>query len=334
MRHRILSSVTVFFFILFFTSSYAQVLTARSGVSMIANSGGYYEYLPQGYSTGNQSYPLLILLHGIGEIGDGSAAELPALLQYGPEHLIEEGVFPTSFTVNGQTFSFIIIVPQFIGWPTNTDVDSVIDFVEQNYRVDQSRIYLTGLSMGGGAVWEYAGYGPPYVNRIAAIVPISGADYPWIGRANAIAAGDLPVWATHNDSDQTVPSWYTIDYVNEINASPVPPNPLAQMTIFHSYSHDAWDTTYSLNFKENGLNIYEWMLQFQRNFTNYWTGAISSAWENPGNWSLNIVPDKNTDVVVNAGTIIVSSNATVKSLSLSPGVSFTVSVPYNFTIDH
>jgi hypothetical protein len=29
-------------------------------------------------------------------------------------------------------------------------------------------------------------------------------------------------------------------------------------------SHDAWTQTYNPNFKENGLNIYEWMLQYQR----------------------------------------------------------------------
>ena len=54
----------------------AQVQTARY-VSMIANSNGYYEYLPTGYSTpGNQAtYPVLIFLHGLGELGNGSAAQ-------------------------------------------------------------------------------------------------------------------------------------------------------------------------------------------------------------------------------------------------------------------
>jgi len=334
MRYLILRPAIGVYLVMFFTAINAQVLTPQYGVSMIANSQGYYEYLPKGYSSGNQTYPLLILLHGIGELGNGSSSQLSSLLQYGPQHLITEGVFPTSFTVNGQTFSFIIIVPQFINWPQPTDVDSIIDYAIQHYHVDISRIYLTGLSMGGGAVWEYAGNNTTYGNRIAAMVPISGADWPDDGRANNIAAANIPVWATHNDSDQTVPSWYTIDYVTEINTAPILPKTLARMNIFHSYAHDAWDTTYSLNFKPDGLNIYQWMLQFQRSFTNYWTGLISSAWENPLNWSLNIVPDKNTDVVVNAGTIIVSSNATVKSLNLSPGVKFTVSSPYNFTVDH
>jgi predicted esterase len=257
--------VVLFFFFLFFSSnSDAQVLTPRYGISMIANSQGYYEYLPIGYSSGSQTYPLLILLHGLGELGNGSASQLPSLLQYGPEHMITQGVFPTSFTVNGKTFSFIIIVPQFINWPQPTDVDSIIDYAIQHYRVDISRVYLTGLSMGGGAVWDYAGNNLTYANRIAAIVPISGASYPDVYRSDTIATANLPVWATHNDSDQTVPSWYTIDYINYINSAPTPPNPLAYKTIFHSFSHDAWDSTYSIGFTRNGMNIYQWMLQFQR----------------------------------------------------------------------
>ena len=41
--------------------------------------------------------------------------------------------------------------------------------------------------------------------------------------------------------------------------------PPAKKTIFVSTSHDAWSKTYDLNYRENGLNAYEWMLQYQRN---------------------------------------------------------------------
>jgi len=61
-----------------------------------------------------------------------------------------------------------------------------------------------------------------------------------------------------------VPVSNTNGYVDLINADPTPPSPLAKKTIFPVQGHDAWTTTYNPDFRENGLNIYEWMLQYQR----------------------------------------------------------------------
>lgn len=241
----------------------AQVQTPQY-VSMAPLSNAYYEYLPQGYSAnGSQKYPLMIFLHGSGELGDGSPSQLPRVLKHGPPKLISQDVFPTSFTVNGQTFKFIIISPQFIDWPGDREVNDVIDYAIQHYNVDTSRIYLTGLSMGGGAVWEYVGDDIAQGKRIAAIVPIAGASWPAYFRCENIAAANVAVWATHNIGDPTVPSFYTIDYVNTIDTVPLPPNPLALKTIFQNNVHDAWTQTYDVNFKPNGVNVYEWMLQYK-----------------------------------------------------------------------
>ncbi|MEP7230880.1 MAG: T9SS type A sorting domain-containing protein [Ginsengibacter sp.] len=241
----------------------AQVQTPQY-VSMTPLSNAYYEYLPQGYSsTGGQKYPLMIFVHGSGEMGDGSPSQLQRVLKHGPPKLINQDVFPTSFTVNGQTFKFVIISPQFTGWPGDREINDVIDYAIQHYNVDTSRIYLTGLSMGGGAVWEYVGDDITQGKRVAAIVPIAGASYPAYFRCANIAAADIAVWATHNIGDPTVPSYYTIDYVNTIDTAPLPPNPLAIKTIFQSNKHDAWTQTYDVNFKPNGKNVYEWMLQYK-----------------------------------------------------------------------
>ncbi len=255
-------------FLLGFVGAAAQVQTAQY-ISMTPLSNGYYEYLPQGYSSsGSQKYPLMIFVHGSGELGDGGASQLQRVLKHGPPKLISQGDFPNSFTVNGQTFKFIVISPQFIDWPGDKEIDDVINYSIQNYNVDTSRIYLTGLSMGGGAVWEYAGNDITQGSRIAAIVPIAGASYPAYFRCENIAAADIAVWATHNNGDPTVPSYYTVDYVNTIDTVPAPPNPLAIKTIFQSNSHDAWTQTYDVNFKPNGKNVYEWMLQYKSGAAN------------------------------------------------------------------
>ena len=241
-----------------------QVHTARYS-SMITNSNGYYEYLPEGYNSGSQNYPLMIFLHGYGEIGNGSS-QLPLVLINGVPKIINDGLFPNSFIVNGQTHRFIVITPQFVDWPTPGDINNIINYLIQHYRINTSRIYLTGISMGGGVTWDYPGVNSEYANRLAAILPVCGASDPNYSKARTIASANLPVWATHNDHDPTVPVSNTNGYIAYINEPPAPVPP-AKKTIFSSDEHDAWTKTYDPNFRENGLNVYEWILQFQRNNT-------------------------------------------------------------------
>jgi predicted esterase len=242
----------------------AQVQTARA-ISTGPNSNGFYEYLPQGYSSGNTRYPLIVFLHGVGELGNGGS-DLPTVLRNGPPALISQGRFPASFTVNGKTSSFIVISPQFVAWPTNDDVDDVIEYALQNYRVDTGRVYLTGLSMGGFATWAYAS-DPDNAKMLAGLVPIAGGQLPnGQTSAGAIAKANLPVFAAANLNDPTVPSINTIDNINLINSIVPSINPTALDTIYNASGHGGWSVTYDPTIPmHNGLNIYEWMLQYTRN---------------------------------------------------------------------
>ena len=78
----------------------------------------------------------------------------------------------------------------------------------------------------------------------------------------------------------------------------------------------------------NNFNSNEFKLKFE----NRWTGAVSSSWENPGNWSCGSVPDSNTDVIISNGAVVVSSNTSVRSLTVDPGVIFTINPGYNLII--
>lgn len=243
-------------------------------VTINSNCGGYYEYLPQGYdAAGTQRYPLIIYMHGDGDRGSGRQSDLAKLLTKALPKVIRDGQFPTSVTVNGVPFSFIVISPQLKTWPqTGTaaaaDVAAVLAYVKSRYKVDTNRVYLTGMSMGGGITWEYAGSHINAAQKLAAIIPVCGASSPQSTVAQVIANGDVPVWATHNQDDGAVPVSNTNGYISFINSNPHPPTPLARKTIFTSYpnndNHDAWTRTYSPSFRENGLNIYEWMLQYSR----------------------------------------------------------------------
>ena len=245
----------------------AQVQTARY-VSMTANTNAFYEYLPKNYHSSNKLYPVIIFIHGVKELGSGTTTSLPTILRNGPPKLIHDGTFPDSFTVHQQTFRFVIISPQFIKWPRPNDIEQVIDYVVKHYKVDTNRIYISGISMGGGATWNYASNNPVNAKRVAAIVPISGASTPNIFRARIMANTNLPVWAFHNKIDPVVSPNNSIGFVREINECLPAPNPLAKLTIFNAAGHDSWTAAYNPTYCENGMNVYEWMLQYSRGKAN------------------------------------------------------------------
>jgi predicted peptidase len=231
-------------------------------VSIDTNCHGYYVYLPKDYSK-KKKFPLLIILHGVGELGNGES-DLPKILRHGPMRLVSGGSFPDSFVVGGKEYSFIIFAPQYIHWPWPGTTHAIIDYAMKHYSVDKHRIYLSGLSMGGGATWECVGNSKKYAKKIAAVVPVCGASLADSTKAQTIAKANLPVWATHNEGDPTVTVEYTHKYIRYINSAAVPPKEAAKKTIFPENGHNAWTRTYDPQYRENGLNVYEWMLSHHR----------------------------------------------------------------------
>jgi predicted peptidase len=129
----------------------------------------------------------------------------------------------------------------------------------EKYRVDASRIYVAGISMGGGATWDFAG---DFSSKVAAVVPISGASFAEEKRCANIAKNKVGVWAFHNSGDKVVASTVSKQFVEKINGNHA--EPAAKLTVFESADHDAWTKATDPNYKENGMNIYEWMLQFSK----------------------------------------------------------------------
>ncbi|MES2429488.1 MAG: hypothetical protein V4556_01050 [Bacteroidota bacterium] len=80
----------------------------------------------------------------------------------------------------------------------------------------------------------------------------------------------------------------------------------------------------------DGINSSIYFLQF----TNTWIGINNSSWENPANWDCGTIPDGNTDVVINSGTIIVGQNANCRTLTVKPGANVTVTTGVTLSIAH
>ena len=101
-------------------------------------TNGFYVSLPGHYNETTKNYPLLVSIHGGGQTGTADSA-LHLLLNDGLAQLIQLKKFPASFTVNGQNFSFIVLAPQFNGYPSSQQVEDVILYAKRHSRVDASR---------------------------------------------------------------------------------------------------------------------------------------------------------------------------------------------------
>ncbi len=191
----------------------------------------YLLALPKDYEK-KEKWPLLMFLHGSGERGDN----LELLKKHGPPRLIEEG----------KEFPFIVISPQCpsgIRWKTNALV-ALIDEIIKNYNVDENRIYVTGLSMGGYGTWKLAN---EISDRLAAVVPICGWGDSW----TICEIGDLPVWAFHGAKDPVVAPQKSQELVDALKRC----NGNVQFTLYPEANHDSWTETY------NNPKVYEWLLE-------------------------------------------------------------------------
>jgi dienelactone hydrolase len=262
--------------------------TAKT-IAINPNVSGFYETLPARYDLTTKKYPLIVFLHGGGELGTG----LTRLTCCGIPYYTAKKTFPPKFYSNGSYYSYIIISPQFRQEPNASDIQSVLNYAKSHYRIDASRIYVTGLSMGGGKTWEWSA---SYGQYAAAIVPVTPNLKPTTILATNVASKDLSIWGTYSDADAIVPvqwgkDWFAwIDSRNTLYASKT------KLTISSGTSHnDTWWNAFNPVTKVNGYNIYEWMLAYNR------TIPVANAGQDqtiPVSWKYN--PNLNATLSIDA----------------------------------
>ena len=70
-------------------------------------------------------------------------------------------------------------------------------------------------------------------------------------------------------------------------------------------------------------------------FATNWTGTISTAWENPANWSCGTSPDANTDAIIITGTPyypIINNSTSCRSINLLSPASINITPGINLTL--
>lgn len=201
----------------------------------------YLLYLPAGYDDpgrAGQRWPLIVYMHGVGENGGDATriANVPGLPQ-----AIEQGL----------DIPAIVVSPHNTGkfndlWHTDAML-ALIESLEQQYRIDPNRVYLTGISLGGYTAWSMASVNP---ERYAAIVPVAAWGYPAeIGRMAGVS-----VWAFHGSNDIIVPARFHRSLVDAHQTA----GGDARWTLLEGRGHDAGRDVYT------DMAMYEWLLSQRR----------------------------------------------------------------------
>jgi hypothetical protein len=242
-----------------FSQQVAKGLTASNGQFV-----GFYQFTPLDYSQNpTKKYPVIIFLHGIGERGNGTT-ELNWITWHAiPRIIAAGGTMTYTNPLTGQKESFIVLSPQLsksYGWWQNFYVDEMLKFARQNLRIDENRIYLTGLSAGGGGTWRYTNTSAANASTFAAIAPVCGTcDWNLNAMKDYVVPAKIGIWAFHAQDDYTVGvncTNYVIDGYNGMN-----PWTPAIKTIYPSGGHYIWETVYT------NPKLFEWFLSNSRSGT-------------------------------------------------------------------
>ncbi len=189
----------------------------------------YLTYFPEGFDS-SKEYPLILFLHGSGERG----SDLSLVRKHGLPKEID----------NGRKVPAIVIAPQ---CPENKrwrtyELAALMDYVESLYKIDKSRVYVTGLSMGGSGTWRFAAEFP---DRVAAIITMCAYAEPH----TAYQIADIPVWVFHGTADDITPfdvSERMVKKLQEIGGN-------VKFTIYEGADHNIWERTYAND------EIYTWL---------------------------------------------------------------------------
>ena len=198
----------------------------------------YLLYLPKEYEPGaEKDWPLLLFLHGAGERGD----DLDLVTVHGPpKRIAKEPEF-------AEKCPFIVVSPQCLKdhyW-SPAQLQLLLDEIIERYQVDEKRIYVTGISMGGFGTWMLTADKP---ERFAAVAPICGGFDP----EQAKKFVNVPVWTFHGDADGAVPVKLTqnmVKAIEDVGGKKV------KMTIYPGVNHDSWTQTYI------NQELYDWFLE-------------------------------------------------------------------------
>jgi predicted peptidase len=177
-------------------------------------------------------------------LGESSDTDLDRVKIHGPAKIAD----------SWPDFPFVVVTPQRsppgdemakirAAWKPDQLIQ-LLDHVENHLHIDPTRVYVTGLSMGGFGTWRLAAAHP---ERFAAAVPICGGGDP------ATMAGSLrrvPLWAFHGARDAVVPLARSCEMVEAVRCA----GGHVRLTVYPDVEHNSWERTYA------NPEVYDWLL--------------------------------------------------------------------------
>jgi predicted esterase len=253
-------------------------------------------WLPEDYPANpKKEYPLIIFLHGKGESGTGVAG-LNKLIETALPQRIADGFQPSAVNPrDGKTYSFIVVSPQAPDWSYRyQQVRYILADVLKRYRIDPTRIYVTGNSAGGEGAWSCVTNDSSFARSIAAIVTCSSTDLSYPAEEKSVrsisARYGVKVWSLAGENDGL--TGITRRYIDMINGAK--PEVPAKFTYIEKIGHSAWNEAFNPVFRPrksyygasaayasvvpdddgspvagqgpDSLNVYEWLLLYTSHF--------------------------------------------------------------------
>jgi predicted peptidase len=215
-------------------------------------AGGELHYrllMPKDYDP-NKAYPLVLFFHGAGERGSDNKIQLV----HGMNEIAADEIM--------EKYPAFVVAPQcpegkqWVDVPWTADSHTMpkdpaeplrqslelVAALQKVLSIDKSRIYVTGLSMGGFGAWDAIQRRP---ELFAAAVPVCGG-------GDAVLAEkikDIPVWAFHGADDDTVKPLRSRDMIAALKKAGGSP----RYTEYEKVGHNSWEKAYA------DPKMYEWL---------------------------------------------------------------------------
>ena len=197
----------------------------------------YVVKIPTNYNS-NDSYPLVIFLHG----GFDQSAMGYDWYHY---ELRDQIHMPTD-----DPFIYVAPIKLEVDWDAKK-VQDVLENVKDHLNVNDDRVYLTGLSMGGRGTFIVAAQLPNYFAGLMPLSPHHGP-YSYLPLADKVA--HLPIWMSHGDIDWTSSYDLAVQMANALEEE-------GATIVFRTeegIGHWGWGNIYGES------EVMEWLLSWER----------------------------------------------------------------------
>lgn len=229
---------------------------------------------PQNYNASySPGYPLLLIMHGLGEAGNCSEFEChhadanwlpetntPAapvnadhpllnndhqLTNGGAAHLKARDAagdkLPNDPSLPAGAFPGFVVFPQDLnGWNNRPAEDAIriVRLLCKKYNIDENRVYIHGLSNGGHGVYEVIKRAPW---MFAAALTMSAIDDGFINNVQmAPAIAHIPLWVFQGAKDENPTPQKTQNYVKKFRDA----GAVVRYTEYADLGHGTWGTAY------------------------------------------------------------------------------------------